>query len=135
MVKSYTNRTDLQNKTTKVAKMAAKGQTYGSAGQQMQAQSVVPMGKPPTDTGAAGQPQKNYAMPGTIGSFDRPTERPNEPVTSGAPFGPGSTPFMAGTLPRMSTESNTVEQIRAIYAAFPNDDLAALLESYSVDGY
>jgi hypothetical protein len=42
---------------------------------------------------------------------------------------------MAGTLPRMSTESNTVEQIRAIYAAFPNDDLAALLESYSVDGY
>ncbi len=135
MARQYKNRTDLQNKTTKVAKMAAKGQTYGAAGQQMQAQSVVPMAPPPTDSSASAQPQKNYAMPGTIGAFDRPTERPNEPVTAGSPFGPGATPFMAGTLPRMSTESNVVEQIRAIYAAFPNDDLAALLESYSVDGY
>lgn len=138
MAKQYSNRSDLRNKAGKVAKMAAKGQTYGAAGQQMQSQSQIPVASAPTDVQAQGAqpaPPTQYAMPGTLGAFDRPTERPNEPLTSGSPFGPGKTPLAAGIYPRMSTESNVVEQIRAIYAAFPNEDLAALLESYSMDGF
>ena len=135
MAKQYSNRSDLRDKAGKVAKMAAKGQTYGAAGQQMQSQSQVPVAAAPTDVQAQGGQPKTYAQPGTLGSLERPTERPTEPLTAGSPFGPGASPFTAGTLPRISTESNTVEQIRAIYAAFPNEDLAALLESYSMDGY
>jgi hypothetical protein len=132
MAKQYTNRTDLQNKAGKIAKAAAKGQTYGQAGQQLQAQAAVPMAKPPTETA---QPPRQFAMPGTLGAFGRPTERPNEPITAGAPFGPGATPLQAGTLPRMSTETSTLEQIKAIYAAYPNDDLANLIDSYTREGF
>lgn len=135
MAEKYPNRSDLRNKAGKVAKMAAKGQTYGAAGQQMQAQSQVPVAAAPTDVQAQGAAPRQYTTPGTLGAFDRPTERPMEPVTSGSPFGAGKTPLAAGTFPRMSNESNVVEQIRAIYAAFPNEDIAALLESYSVDGF
>lgn len=131
MAKTYPNRTDLQNKAQKIARSAAKGQTYGEAGQQLAAQKAVPMAKPPTENP---QPQQ-FTMPGTLGAFGRPTERPMEPVTAGAPFGPGASPLQAGTLPRMSTETSVMEQIRAIYAAYPNDDLANLIDSYSREGF
>lgn len=131
MAKQYPNRTDLQNKAGKIAKSAAKGQTYGQATQQLQAQAAVPMGKSPTESPA---PQQ-FAVPGTLGAFGRPTERPTEPVTAGAPFGPGASPLMGNTLPRMSTDTSVFEQIKAIYAAYPNDDLASLIDSYNREGF
>ncbi len=133
MAEAYPNRSDLRNKA-KVAKAAATGQAYGKASEQMRAQSVMPVAAPPTETGAATQPVE-YARPGTLGAFARPTERPNEPITAGASFGPGATPLQAGTLPRLSTETPVMEQLRAMYIAFPNDDLADLIESYSMEGY
>ncbi len=58
-------------------------------------------GGPPTPPGPGGQPQPQQdpmAMaaahngPGTSLALDRPTERPNEPVTQGLPVGPGAGP-------------------------------------------
>lgn len=131
MAKQYSNRTDLQNPAKKVAKQAVKGQAYGQAGQQLAAQSAVPMAPPPTQGGAPVQ----YSRPGTLGALVRPTEAPSEPVTAGAAFGPGATPLQAGVLPRMSSETDVMERIRAIYALYPNDDLANLIESFSLEGY
>lgn len=126
MAEQYPNRSDLRNPAKKVAKMAPTGQTYGQATQQMQAQKAVPMGSAPTDV----QPQR--VAPGSMGAFNRPTERPDEPVTAGASFGPGRTPTTA-YMPPM--EDEVVTELRALYAAYPSDELADMLDSYIREGY
>ena len=117
----YSNRTDLQNIAAKVAT----GQTYGVAKQQMDAQRAVPMGKSPVDVAAVQRP-----VPGTLGALTRPTERPTEPITAGAPFGPGPTPTAAGIPMPMSPTASALEEIRAIAQAYGNDDLMDLLDAY-----
>ena len=115
---------DIQAGTNRVAVQAATGQTYGEAGKQIAAQRAVPMGTPPTEV--------QRPVPGTLGSLTRPTERPMEPITAGAPFGAGPSPVGAG-IPQ-PTGDNALEELRMIYQMFPNDDLADLIDSYSRDG-
>jgi hypothetical protein len=120
------NRSDLRNPAQKIAKAAAKGQTYGEASEQMRAQQAVPMGSAPTDV----QPQR--VTPGSLGAFNRPTERPDEPVTAGASFGPGRTPTSSFAPP---TQDPVVMELRALYSAYPSDELADMLDSYIREGY
>ena len=115
---------DVQAGTNRMAVQAATGQTYGKATEQMNAQRAVPMGTPPTEV--------QRPVPGTLGSLTRPTERPMEPITAGAPFGAGPSPVGAG-IPQ-PTGDNALEELRMIYQMFPNDDLADLIDSYSRDG-
>ena len=126
MAEQKPTRSDLRNPAQKIAKAAAKGQTYGEAGKQMAAQQAVPMASAPTDV----QPQR--VQPGSLGAFNRPTERPMEPVTAGASFGPGPTPRTQFTAP---TEDPVVVELRAMYAAYPSDELADMLDSYIREGY
>lgn len=125
---AYSNRTDLNNKAKKIAVAAAKGQTYGEAGKQVAAQQAVPMAPAPTD---AVSPAPTV-QPGQLGAFNRPTERPTEPVTSGASFGPGRTPQSAGFM--VPTTDQTLIELRALYQAYPSPELADMLESYVRDG-
>lgn len=130
MAKQYPNRSDLRNPAKKIAAKAAPGQTYGEAAKQVEAQRAVPMAAPPTDVAPA--PQR--VAPGQLGPLNRPTERPNEPVTAGAPFGPGPTPQgMAYMGPRNADP--ILDELRALYAQYPNDDLANMLDSYIREGY
>jgi hypothetical protein len=127
--KKYSNRSDLANPAQKIAASAAKGQTYGEAGKQMAAQKAVPMGASPADN----VPAPVQVQPGSLGRLDRPTERPAEPVTAGASFGPGPTPSTAFAVPR--DNDPVLNELRALYLAYPSDDLADLLESYVREGY
>lgn len=127
MSDAYANRTDLNNAANRIARQAAPGQTYGKATQQMEAQRAVPMGSAPTDAPI------QRPTPGTLGSLTRRSERPSEPITSGAPFGAGVGPMAAG-IPVPSGD-NALEELRAIYQMFPNDDLADLIDSYTRDGF
>lgn len=122
MAKQYPNRSDLRG--GKVAKQTVTGQTYGQATQQMESQSAVPMGQAPTD--------RPVVAPGSFGAFDRPTERPTEPVTAGASFGPGPTP---STQFRVPTADPVVTELRALMSAYPSDELADMLDSYIREGY
>ena len=122
----YPNRSDLRNQGQKVARQAAKGQTYGEAGKQMEAQRAVPMGESPT----AAVPRP---VPGQFGKFNRPTERPNEPGTAGASFGPGYTPRNRIALPR--AYDPVLTELAALYEMFPSEDLADMLDSYMREGY
>jgi hypothetical protein len=101
---------------------AATGQTYGKAKEQMDAQRAVPMGS------GAVEPSVQRPVPGTLGGLSRRTERPNEPITAGAPFGPGMGPEAMG----LAGNSNdaALEELRMIFQMFPNDDLADLIDSY-----
>lgn len=124
---------DVQAGTNRMAIQAATGQTYGEAGKQIAAQRAVPMGASPTD--AQGQPQRS--VPGTLGSLTRPTERPNEPITAGAPFGAGPGPSMMGmspnTPPPSGSKQDLVERVRAIYSMYPNPNLMALMNALETE--
>jgi len=125
MSDAYANRTDLNNATNRVAMSTATGQTYGKAKQQMDAQRAVPMGGAPTDAAQIQRP-----VPGTLGSLGRPSERPMEPITAGAPFGAGPGPAASGIPQPFSPTSLAVEEIRSIAMATGNDDLLDLLDAY-----
>lgn len=96
---SYSNRTDL-NANRSLPVTAAPGQTYGARVQQQNAQRLVPMAPPPAmgapSGGAAGSAAApspaaggSFLAPGMLPPLDRPSERPNEPVTAGAALGAG----------------------------------------------
>jgi len=115
---AYANRTDLN---------ASQG-TYGDIKKAKDAQRAVPMGKAPTDMGKSA-PAPQYSIPGTLGAFNRPTERPNEPITAGANFGAGPNAMAAGIPIMMNAQMQAKEELRAIYSMYPNEDLADLLNA------
>ena len=135
MAQPYPNRSDLRNPMGKVAKKVVPGQTYGEAGKQMAAQSAMPIAAPPTSTPAMQQPQ---IAPGQLGDLVGPTQRPDEPISSGAPYGPGPGPEVFGA-PMMpdanklpSDYSNgsrldLINQVRYAYSKYPNTALFQLL--------
>lgn len=128
MAKQYPNRSDLRNAGGKVAKQVATGQTYGEATKQMNSQSAMPIASAPTDA----RPTPPAIQPGQLGAFNRPTERPNEPVTAGASFGAGPTPRAQFAPP---TTDPVLTELRALYAAYPSTELADMLDSYVREGY
>ncbi len=127
MAQQYPNRTDMQNPAQKVAKMAAKGQTYGEASKQMRAQEAVPVASAPTDV----QPQQAPTpMPGSLGEFTRATERPQEPATFGSMVGPGPGPEALGiqpTVPQVGSKRDLVERVRAVADVYPSPALLMFL--------
>lgn len=133
MAKQYPNRSDLRNPTKKLAPKAAPGQTYGEAGKQIAAQQQVPMAPQPQPAVAQPQPVER-PRPGQFGPLDRPTERPNEPVTAGAPFGPGRMAPMNGYT-GVRNGDPVLDELRALYAAYPSEELADMLDSYLREGY
>lgn len=118
----YSNRTDLQNPAAKIAATAAKGQTYGEAGNQIAAQRVVPMGAAPTDVAAAGAAPGSLVKPGSVVDLHAPTEFPNDMLNNNytAPVPPATYKYGDPVL----------EELRQLYYLYPNDDLADLLSAY-----
>lgn len=134
MAEQYPNRSDLRNPASRQVRFT--GQTYGQAAQQERAQQAVPPGSAPAQVQAqqmAAQ-QAPAPRPGAKPLL-RPTERPTEPITAGADFGDGPNAMQAGVLPRQIPIDDTLEQLRALYLAFPNDDLADMLSKYERRGY
>ena len=114
----YANRSDLQKP---LPITTAPGQGYGKAAEQAMAQRAIPM-RPPGPPGAAlNAPQANAApqaplsapmmpqepapgmAPGEL-KFLHPTDRPNEPVTTGLSIGPGAGPE---ALPPAAVKNNS----------------------------
>lgn len=111
----------------------APGQTYGEAGKQIAAQQQVPMAPQPQPAVAPPQPVER-PRPGQFGPLDRPTDRPDEPVTAGAPFGPGRMTQVGG-YSGVRNSDPILDELRALYSAFPSEDLADMLDSYIREGY
>ena len=86
---AYGNRTDLNG--GKMPITAAPNQEYGKAGAQRAAQGAVPMATPSVSTNPLQTTQSQgtpMPAPGSM-PFLHPTNRPDEPITAGAPYGPG----------------------------------------------
>ncbi len=111
--------------------MAARGQTYGKRKQQEDAQRAVPMRQAPTDIAAQQTPRPTPMAPGM---FTRPTERPQEPITAGAPFGPGIGPEAAGILPAVPTDRDVLSTLQYLNQMYPNSDLQNLIDDLMMGG-
>jgi len=84
---AYSNRTDLNMPVSTVP-----NQEYGAAAKQQAAQKAVPMASSPNvQAPTPARASTPIPAPGTMPHLD-PTNRPNEPVTAGMPFGAGAGP-------------------------------------------
>lgn len=117
----YPNRSDLRNP---IGKTAAPGQTYGEARKQLESQQSVPMGASPSDVAAssAARATQPTARPGSVVDLMAETERPDRPMNNN---------FVAATPPqKFSFGDPIMDELRQLYFANPNDDLARLLAAY-----
>ncbi|MBM4199757.1 MAG: hypothetical protein FJ189_00520 [Gammaproteobacteria bacterium] len=120
--KAYGVRTDLNQPQAKVKRMVKTGQTYGKAGEQMASQRLQPMGPPPTETQASRlAADKRRPLP----PLARASERKKEPITAGAPFGPGVGPIAAG-IPTFDPAAAAIEELKLLAQLDQNSDLADL---------
>lgn len=129
---AYGNRTDLNQNRQPV--QAAAGQPYGVRGAQEAAQRAVPLpaappvrSAPPPAPASGVSPVTTGPLPGALGSLTRPTDRPDEPLTHGLPFGPGAGPEVIRAPAVLSEDDQLVAELRGLYAAFPSPEIAALL--------
>lgn len=97
---------------------------YGESKALAEQQKGAPMAGSPTPTPAVEAPVTRPApnMPQVTPLF-APTERPNEPVTQGLPFGPGQNAIVDMYNP----QKDAANEIRAIYAMYPNPTLARVV--------
>lgn len=129
MAEKYPNRTDLRNPMSK-AKFT--GQGYGQATQQAQSQAAVPAGPSPTDMVKPAGP-----VPGQVADLTGVSQRPNEPISAGMPFGAGPGPEVFGSTMRSTqpmptdvlsgSRQYTIDQVRNLYSRYPNSSLFQLI--------
>lgn len=106
---AYQNRTDLNQPVRTTT-----GQQYGQAQQQQQSQQQIPLPQAPPPMGPPPTP------------LDAPSGRPDEPVTSGAPLGPGPGPESLG-LPEPPAQLSPIEELRAIASVYDYPEIRELL--------
>lgn len=123
---NYTNRTDLNAQPVRVAP----SKQYGQGAAQEAAQKIVPLANTAGGGAPAPMPMPAGPVPGDHGPFNRPTDMPQQPVTTGLPFGPGPGPEALG-MPQRPKVSQTIAQI----ASMSNDpELLALAQRAQAQG-
>jgi hypothetical protein len=105
-----------------MAATAAKGQTYGEAGQQLASQRVVPMGASPTDM--APQPQQPRPSPGNVVDLMAPSERPQDMMA----------PIMGNKPVILQSSDPVLDELEVLFSMYPNDDLRDLLSALKFGG-
>lgn len=99
------------------------GQTYGEAKRQEEAVRAVPTGKAPTEMAAPAPRPQTRVVP-----LNAPTERPAEPITQGAPFGPGLGPESFGIIPTPEPTGDVLGTLEYLNRLYPNRDLENLID-------
>ena len=125
---NYAQRSDMR--TTQPVQAPSGGQ-YGERKALEDAQSAMPLQNASGVIAQIGASQSQPSVfPGELGALDRPTDRPSEPVTHGAPIGPGAGPeaLLPGTV-----SNTTADRLRAIYGRFPSPGLQAIIENLDTD--
>lgn len=105
--------------------------------EQAVAQTPAQPQAPPAPSGGAAPPsgtapaQAAPVLPGSMGAFTRPTERPNEPITHGLPTGPGAGPEILG-----GTPSTLVDYLKQLAnSPYASQDVQRLLASVQPGGH
>ena len=120
-------RTDLQNKanvigSTMTPKVGPSNQ-YGEVKKLMDGLKQVPSGP------AAGDRSTAQQQPREKIDLLAMSRNPNEPITAGAPFGPGMGPVQAG-IPIANPLNDAMIELRNIARFSPNSGLGDLIDKY-----
>ena len=113
---AYGQRVDLNSPSNR--------QQYGEKKKLADAKQAVPVAASPDVPVPVVRP-----VPGERGSLTRRTERPDEPITAGAPFGAGPSPMAAGIIPTQAGDGDVLQQLIYLNQAYPNNDLADLIDA------
>ena len=113
--RAYPNRSDLNAQPVRTVP----NQTYGQAGQQAASQQVIPLPQQQPFQSRLGN-----AAPSPP-PLDAPTQRPQEPLTAGANFGPGPGPEALGP---MAQAPDVESFLRGVYSNFPDPSVLDLLQ-------
>jgi hypothetical protein len=127
----YPNRKDLRSasKQKQLPIKAASGQPYGVRKQQEEAQRAQPLPAAATPDFAGLLQAAEAFNPGERLPLDRPTERPEEPLTAGLPSGPGPGPEVLGLPPDSSRVSSILRRIALTSGSSDIEALADFAES------
>lgn len=126
---AYPNRTDLQRPGPLPAQVGPSTE-YGQAAASIRAQQAIPMASPgvpapPPPAAAVPPPSATPAapavLPGQLPDLARPSERPHEPVSAGAPLGPGP------GVEALGADAGRVSDLIAAAAAAAGDQSLAFL--------
>lgn len=106
---------------------------YGENKVYEEQQRVMPapeaQGLPPAPAPSAeAPPEAPYQQMPPMGAFNAPTARPAEPVTSGAPFGPGPNGMAVG--PQAPLAPHALSRTLASYGAVDDTGVIAELAQY-----
>lgn len=119
--KAYGNRADLNGP---VPVKAAPSQGYGQRAALERAQQEMPMSRPAPAAPAPAGPAPTQRAPLT--PLAAPTQRPDEPLTTGIASGPGPGPeVLGGVSPGFDP---IAAELRALYSRYPSEELRELLE-------
>lgn len=119
--KPYPNRADLRGAPS--IPSVPQGQPYGAVKAQEAVVASTPAQPMPGAQPPTGRPP---VMPGSLGAFNRPTERPDIPITNGLATGPGAGPEALGA--GLEAQDPVVLRLKALYQMFPSSELADLLD-------
>lgn len=121
---AYPNRTDL-NPAAQAAQVNRPPRIRTPEGVPAQGLQTTPQ------AAAAAPPQQPPPPQGPLAGaapFDRPSERPDEPLTEGLAIGPGRGPEALG--PMTSTAS---QELRALFLRYPLPELRELIEELDAE--
>jgi hypothetical protein len=91
------------------------GGEYGEGQELMELQTSAPMSEAPATPRASGRPAaRGQAPEASVTPLFAPTERPDEPITAGAPFGPGP-----GASPMKGLSEESSEEARMLGRYLP----------------
>lgn len=142
---AYQQRSDL-NRPAPID--APTGQPYGVRAEQIAAQRAIPIARPATDSvppataprppatapppgRPTGPAMPTGPAPGEVVPLDAPSQRPDEPVTAGLPVGPGAG-SEANPFNNVGSPDDGLMALRAAYAAYPSEEIRAMLEAVDV---
>ena len=86
-------------------------QAYGEGVETQAIKSGAPMARTPDVRGATNTEVRQAASQFPVTSLFAPSERPNEPITTGIPLGPGAGPEVLGMQPMQEKLSSILEKM------------------------
>lgn len=98
------------------------GMAYGENADYNDIQSSAPMAAAPTVSNARARKSSPTGQGAAATPLFAPTGFPDEPVTAGAPFGPGP-----GPMPAMPNNTSLQASLRRMAGADPNGDTSRIL--------
>ena len=107
------------------------GMPYGENQEFATLQSAAPMSASPSATSPRVRQRQAAQAPSPVPLFS-PTQRPDEPVTAGAPFGPGDTPPQVMQTPRSGA---LADEIASLMQYDTSGELASLYRMAKTRGW